>query len=446
MNILKKQTAFSYDERIGKYPKDWKIKDIKKLAWLYAGGTPSTGEPSNWNGENIWLVPSDLTALGESVRYISNSETKLTDKGIKSCSTVKVPAGSVCLSSRATIGECAIAALDLYTNQGFINVHCKEELDNNYLLYWIKQNKNYISRYAAGTTFLEISRRTFGKLKMVHPEKTEQTAIATIITKVDDIIQILEKSIESAAKLKKALMQNLLTGKLKPDGTWRMESEYDYDAKFGKFPKGWICAKVKDVTKRVTDGEHLSPDFQENGSYLLSAEDVNEDGVSFLKAKYVKPEDCNVFRKRCDPEFGDVLIVSRGASIGRTCKVNTDVKFCLMGSVILIKPNNKVLHGGFLAQYFKSYQAWVELQKLSGTTAQQAIYLTHIKKVNLIYPKDTDEQELISAKLEAFDSDVVRRQTKVKILQRLKKSLMQNLYMGKVRVDVKKIEEILKEK
>ena len=140
--------------------------------------------------------------------------------------------------------------------------------------------------------------------------------------------------------------------------------------------------------------------------------------------------------------MGDVLIVSRGASIGRTCKVNIDVEFCLMGSVILIKPDNEKLNGGFLSQYFKSYLAWLELQKLSGTTAQQAIYLTHIKKVKLIYPESLIEQELIASKLEVFEIEIAERHTKIKSLKRLKKALMQNLLTGKVRVDITKLEKV----
>jgi len=118
----------------------------------------------------------------------------------------------------------------------------------------------------------------------------------------------------------------------------------------------------------------------------------------------------------------------------------------MMGSVILIKPNNSVLYGGFLAQFFKSYSAWVELQRLSGTTAQQAIYLTHIKKVKLIYPESIAEQEFISEHLENIDTLIGRKKDKIKAYSKLKKSLMQNLLTGKIRVDVDKITKLLSEK
>ena len=431
------------DEHIGLYPEDWSLGQLRDVGEFFSGSTPSTQNDKYWNGDIVWLVPSDLTALSDSTNFIFDSDSKITTEGLRSCSTHMLPIGTLCISSRATLGEAVVAGVELCTNQGFINLITSHEYDALYLLYWVKQNEKYISRFAAGTTFLEIGRRTFRNIKLALPKLPEQKAIATILSIVDESIKATENSILSAERLKKSLMQNLLTGKLKPDGTWRSEDDFYIDEKFRIIPKGWQLNRVKDLTNRVTDGEHLSPDFQTSGSYLLSAEDVHDDGISLAKAKFVKYKDCLKFRNRCDPDFGDVLIVSRGASIGRTCKVNLDIEFCLMGSVILIKPKNELLIGGYLAQYFKSHTAWVELQKLSGTTAQQAIYLTHINKVKLIYPSDLKEQLNITKALESFDVDIASKKSKIQTLGNLKKSLMQNLLTGKVRVDVDKINKLL---
>jgi type I restriction enzyme S subunit len=299
-----------------------------------------------------------------------------------------------------------------------------------------------ILRSATGFKVYSVSKSGLQKILLPKPPINEQIAITNILSKVDEATETIHKSIKASEKLKKALMQNLLTGKLKPNGTWRKEEEYYFDEKYGKVPVGWIGDKVKNLAIRVTDGEHISPDFQDSGPYLLSAEDIFDDGISFNKAKHIRPEDFNKFRIRCNPELGDVLIVSRGASIGRTCKVNVETEFCLMGSVILIKPNEEKLIGSFLSLYFKSYKAWVELQRLSGTTAQQAIYLTHIKKVKMTYPENLVEQKLIADKLDAIYTEISNKQTKIQRLQRLKKSLMQNLLTGKVRLSEELINQL----
>ena len=143
--------------------------------------------------------------------------------------------------------------------------------------YVLNQEKvrNSILRIATGIKVYSVSKTELKKIYLPKPPKPEQTAIATFLSKVDEAIAATQNSIEAAEKLKKALMQNLLTGKLKPNGTWRTEDEFFEDEKFGKVPKGWAFDKVKNLTNRVTDGEHLSPDFQDSGSYLLSAEDID---------------------------------------------------------------------------------------------------------------------------------------------------------------------------
>ena len=79
------------------------------------------------------------------------------------------------------------------------------------------------------------------------PNKTEQTAIANILSKVDEAIASVQNNIAAAERLKKSLMQNLLTGKMKPDGTFRTPEEFYIDEKFGKVPVGWEVKKLKDI-------------------------------------------------------------------------------------------------------------------------------------------------------------------------------------------------------
>ena len=207
---------FDIDPKFGRVPKGWQIRKLCQLGQLVGGATPSTSEDGHFGGDIVWLAPSDLTPLSEAKIYISNSAAKLTAAGFKSCSTKMLPKGAICMSSRATLGECAIAAVPLCTNQGFISIVCNPEVDNRFLLYWIKQNASYINRFSAGTTFLEIPRRTFGRLQVCLPtSEQEQARIADMINAVDRTIVTTQASIAAAQKLKRGLMQNLLTGKVR---------------------------------------------------------------------------------------------------------------------------------------------------------------------------------------------------------------------------------------
>lgn len=390
-----------------------------------------------------WLVPSEISGIQECQTHLFQTENRLTQKGYESCSTQLLPVGTVAVSSRATIGDCVILGREICTNQGFVNTVCNARMNNLFLLYWLRHNKRELFRYAAGTTFDEIGRRTFKKLQVLHPvEPMDQQAIAEAILSVDSAIAATQESIAKAERLQKGLMQQLLTGRFKPDGTSRDATELWVHKRLGRIPVGWRVERLKDVTHQITDGEHFSPEFQKSGALFFSAEDVFDEGIRLDKAKFVRHDDMLRFRRRCGPEKNDVLIVSRGASVGRTCIVQIDEPFALMGSVILVKPA-QTLAGVFIAYYLKSFRAWVELRRLSGTTAQQAIYIADLKKMLIAFPSDPDEQQQIGGIFADLAALVQQKRRMIVALQRVKKSLMQNLLTGRVRLALRDAEEVM---
>jgi type I restriction enzyme S subunit len=116
--------------------------------------------------------------------------------------------------------------------------------------------------------------------------------------------------------------------------------------------------------------------------------------VDLSEAKYVTTADAEKFRNRCNPEQDDVLVVSRGATIGRISVVQTDCAFCLMGSVILIKPAEGT-HKKYLAFALKSPDCQSQLVDLCGHSAQQAIYIRDIRKLSIKVPPLPEQKEIV---------------------------------------------------
>ncbi|MCF7923376.1 MAG: restriction endonuclease subunit S [Candidatus Marinimicrobia bacterium] len=446
--------GFSFDDRIGYFPTDWNLKQLKDSGDFVSGSTPSSTNENYWGGDITWLVPSDLTALSGSTNYIYDSESKITIDGFNSCSTNMLPAGSLCLSSRATIGEAVIAGVELCTNQGFINIVPNEEHYALYLLYWVKNNKQYISRYAAGTTFLEIGRRTFKNLKIALPkELPEQKAIAGTLSKVDEAIEAVENSIKAAERLKKSLMQNLLTGKLKPDGAWRSEDEM-LMTKYGYAPKDWKYCQIKDLIKEgyiegVQDGNH-------GESHPVAAEFVNE-GIPFVMASdisngFIDVDNCKkLTRERADKlrigfaKNGDVLL-SHKASVGYTCIVNEAEPYVMLTPQVTyyrVAPDKLIPQ--YLKLFFQTYPFQCIMEGLAKQSTRNYIGITNQKKMWIYLPDNTDEQHEVVAEVIQVDDQVLNKKLKIQSLKKLKKSLMQHLLTGKVRVDVEKINKLLEE-
>ena len=125
-----------------------------------------------------------------------------------------IPANSVVMTSRATIGECAINASPLATNQGFKNFVPSEETDVEFLYYLLQTQKQGFISLCGGSTFLEIGKGQLRDYPISIPEsKDEQTAIANVLSDMDAELVALDARLTKTRALKQAMMQELLTGK-----------------------------------------------------------------------------------------------------------------------------------------------------------------------------------------------------------------------------------------
>ena len=89
---------------------------LGEICEIISGSTPKTNIADYWDGEYCWITPSELN---ESTNIVNDTERKITEKGVKSCSLTQLPIGTVLLSSRAPIGKVGITGVEMYCNQGY---------------------------------------------------------------------------------------------------------------------------------------------------------------------------------------------------------------------------------------------------------------------------------------------------------------------------------------
>jgi type I restriction enzyme S subunit len=197
-------------------PDDWEVKNIGGeggLCKVKTGGTPSTKTEEYWGGNIAWAVPTDITKNGSI--YISDTEKRITEEGLKHSSANLLPEGSILLTTRATIGEASINKIPMATNQGFKSLICKNDIDNLFLYYIIQSEKKRLQAYGGGSTFDEVSKKDVVNFPILTPPLLEQKNISKIIFSVDRAVKHTEQVIEKTKRLKKGLMQDLLTGKVR---------------------------------------------------------------------------------------------------------------------------------------------------------------------------------------------------------------------------------------
>ena len=205
-------------------PVGWELSEIGKEVEAVGGATPSTKEPSYWEGgENHWATPKDLSKLASPVLLDTNR--KITDAAVNKISSGLLPVGTVLLSSRAPIGYLAITEVPTAVNQGFIAMVCRKRLPNVFVLFWSYENLDYIKGISGGSTFAEISKKAFRPVPVVVPSERILTAYESLIRPFYERIVANTKESASLAQTRDFLLPKLMSGEIRPAEAEKMRVE-----------------------------------------------------------------------------------------------------------------------------------------------------------------------------------------------------------------------------
>lgn len=279
-----------------------------------------------------------------------------------------------------------------------------------------------------------INSREYGIFRFPMPlNLDEQKGIAKLFTKVDKAIASVQNSIAAAERLKKSLMQNLLTGKMKPDGTFRTPDEFYIDEKFGKVPIGWEVKRIKDFGEiqtgktPPTDEPEVFSD-KENGFMFITPGDLDI-------AKYIEETERYVSEKGIRYSYvlpkGSVCEVCIGSTIGKIGI--TTAKCCSNQQITSVIVNNE--HDAEYL-YYAMLSRREHFKSVAGINATPQINKSGYSKYRVLCPNDKLEQIAIAKGISSVDKSINEQKQKIKYLKRLKKSLMQNLLTGKVVIDI----------
>ena len=212
------------DSEMGEIPEGWEVSQIGNEVEAVGGSTPSTKEPSYWHqGEHYWATPKDLSKLWSPVLLDTNR--KITAAGLQKISSRTLPVGTVLLSSRAPIGYLAIAEIPTAVNQGFIAMKCERRLPNLYVLYWCERNLGYIQDIAGGSTFAEISKKTFRAVSVIVPQRAILVMYERLSRPLHERLVINVKEAVALAALRDTLLPKLISGAIRvPDAERALES------------------------------------------------------------------------------------------------------------------------------------------------------------------------------------------------------------------------------
>ena len=179
------------------------MKKVKlgEVCEIVTGSTPKSTNPDYWNGEYKWITPAEIS---DDDFIIVDTQRKISKLGIEKTGLKSFPMGTVLLSSRAPIGKVAIAGCEMYCNQGFKNFICSNEINNEYLYYFLKSRKNFLNNIGRGATFKEISKSIISNIEIILPSYDVQCTQTQNLKKIDNLIYLRKKVIKEYQLLVKS--------------------------------------------------------------------------------------------------------------------------------------------------------------------------------------------------------------------------------------------------
>ena len=278
-----------------------------------------------------------------------------------------------------------------------------------------------------GSGIKHLDKKFVKDLTYAIPLHSEQKKIASILTTVDDVIENTQKQIDKLKDLKKATINELLT---KGIGHKNFQ-----DSEIGRLPKNWELKKVSDIADVIDPHpSHRAPSIDLNGIPFIGIGDIEENGNILLsKVRKVSAEIFDEHNKRY--KISKITIgFGRVASIGKIIDFfNYNKKILISPTIAIIEP--KKIIKTYLINILKSNLMKKQIDYLTTGSTRSSLGIMLIR--NLLLPvAPMVEQRKISLVFDSIDEVIKKNVEKIRKINFLKKSLMQDLLTGKVRVRV----------
>ncbi|MCQ2888613.1 restriction endonuclease subunit S [Helicobacter pylori] len=388
-------------------PSNWQRVRLGDVAEIIGGGTPSTQITSFWNGSINWFTPTEIGIT----KYVYKSQRTITPLGLKKSSAKLLPIGTILLTSRASIGDCAILKVAATTNQGFQSLIPLEKINNEFLYYLILTLKNKLLELASGSTFLEVSPNKIKNLLIPLPPLNEQAAIANILSDVDRYLYSLDALILKKESVKKALSFELLSQRKRLKG----------------FNQAWQKVRLGDVCEFGNGGAYETL-IVENGDFkLISLNSIDIDGNLKNTMKRVNFYDNSLKQDDIVMVLSDV---AHGDFLG-LCAVIPNNDYVLNQRMGRLRKKNDCINVLFLRLYINANQKYFKMQ--GQGSSQLNLSKKAIEDFEILLPP-LNEQIAIANILSALDNEIINLKNKKRQFENIKKALNHDLMSAKIRV------------
>jgi type I restriction enzyme S subunit len=426
---FKQETDFQETE-IGKIPREWKIERLGHIVKYVKGKKPSALFDERPSEEYVpYLTAEYMRGLDKPKWCNPKLENNIIE--VFHDDVIMIWDGSY--AGHVFTGFNGILASTM------VKIIPVVKLDKKFLYYYLLANFEEFRSTTVGTGVPHVNKKVFEEFPTPVPPIHEQRGIAGILSIVDRVIEAVDAGVARLEGLKKALMRELLTGRIRvreENGKLVFNKETDFqETEIGKIPREWRVKKLGELVFEIYYGLTAKAVDQPTELRMLRTTDIKDnyrvdwDSLPYCEITDNRRSNIQKYLLRKND-----LVVSRAGTTGMSILVDKDLNDVIFGSYLIkIKLNESVAYPKFIHYFMQSSLYWNQLlPKQAGSTLKN-ISLPILKNILTPLPP-INEQKLIPEILSTLDRAIELYREERTRLDRLKRGLMDLLLTGKIRV------------
>ncbi|HUP25407.1 MAG TPA: restriction endonuclease subunit S [Thermoanaerobaculia bacterium] len=384
---------------VGELPPAWELINLRRVARLESGHTPSRQHSEYWVPEDCtipWFSLADVWQLREQrQKYLGETEQKVSELGLKNSAARLLPSGTVVLSRTASVGYAGIMPQSMATTQDFANWVPGPSLHADFLFYVFIAMMPEFERLRMGSTHQTIYMPDIKSLSIPLPPRSVQEAIATFLDRktagIDALIEKKQKLLCLLAEKRSALINQAVIKGLDP-GVPMKDSGIHW---IGEIPAHWETRRIATVSSKITNG-YVGPTrglFVEEGVPYLQSLHVKDNCIRF-RPTYFVPEEWSGLRRKSILHEGDVVVVQTG-DIGQVAAVPPEWEGANCHALIVISTFREGMRGRFLAWLLNSPFGFASLKSIQTGALHPHLNCGLVRELRLPCPPVWEQDRIV---------------------------------------------------
>ena len=393
-------------------PEEWEVKKLNEITNKIGDGIHSTPEYVE-HSEYYFINGNNL--INGKITYFENTKNVSKEEFLKY--ELKLNENTILLSINGTIGNVAFYNKEkIILGKSASYIICNDKLNTLFLFYQLQSNltKKYFSTQLTGTTISNLSLSSIRNMIFHLPLFPEQQKIASILSNINNLIESTRQVIENSKSLKTGLMQKLLTRGISHTKfkkvPWLFGKEIE-------IPEEWEVKELETLVD-ILDSKRIPLEVSERKKRIGKYPYYGASGIIDYVNDYIFDE-----RILCLSEDGENLksrVLPIAFTVEEKCWVNNHAH--------VLKMKKNVEH-----YFIEKVLNHISLLKYVASTAIPKLNQRDMCTIPILLPP-LPEQQKIASILSNIDAQIDSQTQYKDKLERLKKSLMQKLLTGEVRV------------